>query len=99
MSATWSAPTGCSSSRGNPGTIYNVCSGHDVPIQEIADSLLALAGASLALEVDPDLVRPVEVPELRGDPSRLQGVTSWKPEIPLQQTLADVLEYWRDRTG
>ena len=80
---------------GTPGTVYNVCSGHDVAIQEIADQLLALAGASLHLEVDPALVRPVEVPELRGDPSRLQGVTSWKPEIPLAQTLADVLGYWR----
>jgi len=80
---------------GSPGVVYNVCSGHDVAIQEIADTLLSLAGASLALEVDPALVRPVEVPELRGDPARLQGITSWKPEISLDQTLADVLDYWR----
>ncbi|MGO9027515.1 MAG: GDP-mannose 4,6-dehydratase [Acidimicrobiales bacterium] len=84
---------------GEPGTIYNVCSGHDVAIQEIADELLALAGASLSLEVDPALVRPVEVPELRGDPSRLQAATSWKPELPLGQTLADILEYWRRQVG
>ncbi len=83
---------------GEPGTVYNVCSGHDVAIQEIADGLLGLAGASLTLAVDPALVRPVEVPELRGDPTRVQGATSWKPEIPLGQTLADVLDYWRRRT-
>jgi GDP-4-dehydro-6-deoxy-D-mannose reductase len=83
---------------GEPGTVYNVCSGHDVAIQEIADELLRLAGASLTLEVDPALVRPVEVPVLRGDPTRLQSATSWKPEIALGQTLADVLEYWRQRT-
>jgi len=84
---------------GEPGTVYNVCSGHDVAIQEIADELLRLAGASMTLEVDPSLVRPVEVPELRGDPTRLQAATSWKPEFTLGQTLADVLEYWRRAEG
>ena len=45
---------------------------------------------------DPSLVRPVEVPVLRGDPGRLDGATGWTPEITLDQTLADVLAYWRD---
>ncbi|HEY6622534.1 MAG TPA: GDP-mannose 4,6-dehydratase [Acidimicrobiales bacterium] len=80
---------------GTPGDVYNVCSGHDVAIEEIANSLLRLAGTSLGFETDPALVRPVEVPVLRGDPTRLQHATGWKPEIPLDQTLADVLEYWR----
>ena len=80
---------------GQPGTVYNVCSGRDVAISDIADTLLGLAGASLALEADPALMRPVEVPVLRGDPGRLQGATSWKPEIPLEDTLSDVLDYWR----
>jgi GDP-4-dehydro-6-deoxy-D-mannose reductase len=80
---------------GTPGEVYNVCSGHDVAIEEIATTLLRLAGTSLEFETDPTLVRPVEVPVLRGDPTRLQLATGWKPEIPLDQTLADVLEYWR----
>jgi GDP-4-dehydro-6-deoxy-D-mannose reductase len=80
---------------GQPGTVYNVCSGRDVAIREIADGLLELAGATLEFEIDPALVRPVEVPVLRGDPGRLAGATGWKPEIPLEQTLADVLAYWR----
>ena len=80
---------------GEPGTVYNVCSGHDVAIQEIADELLRLAGASMTLEVDPSLVRPVEVPVLRGDPTRLTEATGWTPERPLDQTLADVLAHWR----
>ena len=84
---------------GEPGSVYNVCSGRDVSIGEIADKLLDLAGTSLAFEVDPDLVRPVEVPVLRGDPGRLMADTGWKPEIPLEQTLADVLDYWRDHIG
>ncbi|MGO8872776.1 MAG: GDP-mannose 4,6-dehydratase [Acidimicrobiales bacterium] len=81
---------------GTPGEVYNVCSGRDVSIRSIADGLLGLAGTSLEFETDPLLVRPVEVPVLRGDPSRLTSATGWKPEIPLEQTLADVLAYWRD---
>ena len=65
-------------------------------IREIADGLLQLAGTTLEFETDPSLVRPVEVPVLRGDPGRLAEATGWKPEIPLDQTLADVLEYWRE---
>jgi GDP-4-dehydro-6-deoxy-D-mannose reductase len=84
---------------GTPGEVYNVCSGHDVAIEEIATTLLRLAGTSLAFKTDPALTRPVEVPVLRGDPTRLQRATGWKPEIPLDQTLADVLEYWRQYKG
>jgi GDP-4-dehydro-6-deoxy-D-mannose reductase len=43
-------------------------------------------------------MRPVEVPVLRGDPTRLQSATGWEPKISLGETLADVLAYWRDRT-
>lgn len=84
---------------GEPGTVYNVCSGHDVAIEDIAEELLSLAGASFALEVDPSLVRAVEVPVLRGDPTRLRDRTGWEPEVPLSRTLTDVLEHWRLRTS
>ncbi|HVX21544.1 MAG TPA: GDP-mannose 4,6-dehydratase [Acidimicrobiales bacterium] len=80
--------------RGVPGTVYNVCSGQDIPISDIAARLLALAGADIRLVTDPDLVRPVDVPVLRGDPSRLEAATGWKPAIPLDDTLRDVLDYW-----
>ena len=80
---------------GRPGEVYNVCSGRDVSIREIADGLLKLAGTTLEFKTDPTLVRPVEVPVLRGDPTRLVDATGWKPEVPLDQTLADVLAYWR----
>ncbi len=83
---------------GRPGEVYNVCSGRDVAIREIADGLLALAGTTLAFETDPSLVRPVEVPVLRGDPARLVQATGWKPELPLEETLADVLAYWQQHS-
>jgi len=79
---------------GVPGTIYNVCSGKDVAISEVAEQLLALAHAELKLEVDPDLVRPVDVPVLRGDAGLLRAATGWSPSIPLATTLADVMASW-----
>jgi GDP-4-dehydro-6-deoxy-D-mannose reductase len=80
---------------GEPGTVYNVCSGRDVSIQEIADRLLAAAGSSVRLVPDPELMRPIEIPVLRGDPGLLTRTTGWTPELTLDQTLADVLAYWR----
>jgi GDP-4-dehydro-6-deoxy-D-mannose reductase len=81
--------------RGEPGTVYNVCSGHGVSVADLARGLLALAARPLELVVDPGLVRATDVPVLVGDPSRRRDATGWTPEIPLAQTLADVLEHAR----
>ena len=83
--------------RGEPGEAYNVCSGHDVAVQEIADALLAQATVSLHFETDPDLLRPVDTPVLRGSHAKLTAATGWTPEIPLERTLADLLDDWRRR--
>jgi GDP-4-dehydro-6-deoxy-D-mannose reductase len=80
--------------RGEPGTVYNVCSGRDVAMSDVAAQLLTLAGADLTLETDPALLRPVDVPVLRGDAGLLRAVTGWEPTIPLATTLADVLSSW-----
>ncbi len=82
---------------GEPGTVYNVCSGRGVTVAEIARGLLALAERPLELVVDPQLVRATDVPVLVGDPTRLQRATGWRPEITLAQTLADVLTAARAR--
>jgi GDP-4-dehydro-6-deoxy-D-mannose reductase len=79
---------------GEPGGVYNVCSGRDVSMAEVAHDLLRLAGADLELVTDPALVRPVDVPVLRGDATRLREATGWEPVIPLATTLADVLSSW-----
>jgi GDP-4-dehydro-6-deoxy-D-mannose reductase len=82
---------------GEPGGVYNVCSGVAVTVQELADRLLAMTDHPLRLEADPDLMRPVDLPVLRGDPGRLQATTGWAPEIPLEQTLRDLLDDLRAR--
>jgi GDP-4-dehydro-6-deoxy-D-mannose reductase len=76
---------------GRPGEAYNVCTGRDLSIAELAERLVGMAVRPMRLEADPALQRPVETPVLRGDPSRLRTVTGWEPEIDLDTTLADVL--------
>jgi GDP-4-dehydro-6-deoxy-D-mannose reductase len=76
---------------GEPGAVYNVCSGTGVSVQEIADQLLARARRPIRLITDPELVRPVEVPRLVGSNARLRAATGWTTEIPLERTLSDVL--------
>ena len=82
--------------RGEPGEAYNVCSGRDVAIQEIADHLAGHARAEVTFELDPERLRPVDVPVVRGDNSKLVAATGWSTTIPLEQTLSEILDWWRD---
>ena len=82
---------------GEPGGTYNVCSGHGVSLHELLDTLLELSGAAVDRVVDPSRLRPSDVPALVGDPAKLREATGWRPEIPLKQTLRDLLEHWRGR--
>ncbi len=82
---------------GEPGAVYNVCSGVDRSIEELARGLLAAAGVELELVTDPELVRPVDVPVVRGDASRLRSDTGWEPEIPFARSLADIIDDARTR--
>lgn len=76
---------------GTAGEAYNVCTGQDHSIAEIAEMLISMATEPMHLVADPDLQRPVEIPVLRGDPSKLRAATGWSPEIELRTTVADVL--------
>ena len=81
--------------RGKPRRAYNVCSGRAVAIREVLDMLVARARVSIQVRVDPARFRPNDVPLLLGDPSRLRDELGWTPAIPLEQTLNDILQYWR----
>jgi GDP-4-dehydro-6-deoxy-D-mannose reductase len=80
---------------GTAGEVYNVCSGVAIAIQQLADSLLALAEHPMRLVVDPERYRPVDVPVVLGDAGRLRAATGWAPAIPFETTVADLLAYWR----
>jgi GDP-4-dehydro-6-deoxy-D-mannose reductase len=82
---------------GTAGEVYNVCRGDDIAVRELAVRLSELAVKPMRLESDPALQRPVDVPVLRGDPTKLKAATGWEPTIGLDQTLADLLDEWRGR--
>ena len=84
---------------GAAGEAYNVCSGAACRISELAEALIARARHPMRLVADGGLLRPVDVDEVRGDPSKLHGATGWHPEVPMEKTLDDLLDYWRCRTA
>lgn len=84
---------------GEPGEVYNVCCGVDTPVQDLADRLVAMARRPVALAPDPSLMRPVDLPVLRGDASKLAAATGWRPELTLDQTLSDLLDDMRQRVA
>jgi GDP-4-dehydro-6-deoxy-D-mannose reductase len=83
--------------RGTPGRPYNVCSGRAITMRHLLDLLRARARVPVTVKVDPARYRPNDTPLLLGDPSRLRADLGWTAEIPLEQTLDDLLEYWRAR--
>lgn len=82
--------------KGTGGTTYNVCSGRAYPVSEVLEKLLSLSEASIGVERDPERQRPSDIPLLTGDNTRLRRETGWEPQIPLEQTLRDTLDYWRE---
>jgi GDP-4-dehydro-6-deoxy-D-mannose reductase len=85
--------------KGTPGEAYNVCAGRAYRMQWILDTLLEMSPASIEVVQDPARMRPSDVPVQVGDASRLRQATGWQPQIGMEQTLADVLWFWRERAG
>jgi GDP-4-dehydro-6-deoxy-D-mannose reductase len=81
--------------RGEPGRIYNVCSGRAYSIRDLLDGLLASSQARVQIETDPSLLRPIDNPLVIGDPTRIRQATGWRADIPLARTLHDLLDFWR----
>jgi GDP-4-dehydro-6-deoxy-D-mannose reductase len=82
---------------GEPGEVYNIASGVGHSIRELLDTLIALSGIEVEVEIDPQRLRPSDVEILVGDSTRFRERTGWKPTIPLETTLSDLLDYWRRR--
>jgi len=84
--------------KGEAGETYNVCSGRSHGIRDLLDRLCALSGVEVEVRVDPERLRPVDMPELRGDASKLEAATGWRPTVAIDDTLRSLLEYWEDET-
>ena len=81
--------------RAEPG-VYNICSGRAASAAELLAALGRVTGVGVDHQVDPKLRRAHEVMEVRGSYERLQAATGWEPEIILEQTLADTVDWWRE---
>lgn len=80
---------------GVPGTVYNVASGVPRPVRTIVEALAARARVPIRIEQDPTRFRPNDVPVLVGNASRLEHATGWRPEIPFERMIDDLLDFWR----
>ncbi len=80
--------------KGRMGETYNVCSGQSYRVGDLLRELCALAGVHVAIRVDVARLRPVDTPELRGDPSKMQQHTGWTTKLAIGDTLKALLDYW-----
>ena len=80
---------------GVPGETYNVGSGNAKEIREILDMIISMSDKEIKVEIDPNKIRPVDVPIIEADITKINEITGWTPEIPLEQTIRETLDYWR----
>lgn len=83
--------------KGTPGEVYNIGSGNTRTMQDVLNKLLSLSKVSVEVRVDPTRLRPSDVMILWADASKFMEATGWKPTIPYDRTLSDLLDYWRER--
>ena len=79
------------------GEVYNICSGRDWKIKDMLNYLLSLSKIKVEVKQEPGRMRPSDVQILLGDGTKFMKQTGWKPEIPFEKTLEDLLNYWRER--
>jgi len=82
---------------GEPGEVYNIGSREGRKMQWILDTLISMSKIAVEVRQDPSRMRPSDIPQLICDPSKFQTLTSWKPKIPIEKTLEDILNYWRGK--
>jgi GDP-4-dehydro-6-deoxy-D-mannose reductase len=81
--------------RGSPGRPYNVCTGRAYRIADLMQMLVSQSRVEIRVQTDPDRLRPSDTPVLCGSFARLAADTGWEPRIPIERTLADLLDHWR----
>lgn len=80
--------------RGDPGEVYNICSGVGRSLREVLEMLLSLSGTPIQVAVEPARLRPIDEPRLVGDNTKLRSC-GWEAQIPLATSLGSILESWR----
>ena len=88
---------GLLASHGAKGETYNVGRGHAYEIREILDKIISLSDCDIKVEIDQAKIRPVDVPIIEADITKLQLATGWDARISIDETLKEVLDYWRNK--
>ncbi len=83
--------------KGQAGETYNVGSGNAKTIRDILDLIVSMSDVKINVEIDANKIRPVDVPIIEADIRKINEVTGWKPQIRLEQTIKETLDYWRER--
>jgi GDPmannose 4,6-dehydratase len=85
---------------GITGGPYNICNGASLSMQDVLDRLLGhyRGNHTVSVVTDPDRLRPVDTPDIRGDAALFSQATGWEPETPFSRTLADLLDHERERS-
>ncbi|UCE41972.1 MAG: GDP-mannose 4,6-dehydratase [Candidatus Aminicenantes bacterium] len=83
--------------KGRVGEVYNVCSGRSYSLESILTRLLSFSQKEISVRVDSRRLRKVDIPRLVGDNRKIKEAISWESRIPIEQSLKDLLEYWRQR--
>ena len=85
--------------KGHNGGIYNLCSGRVFSTLEVLDKLLSFSTVKIEKRVDASKLRPVDVPKLQGDNRLIRESFGLIPNYNMDQTLQDLLDYWRERVN
>jgi len=85
--------------KGRPGQIYNLGTGRDVSLQQMLNILIGQARVPIPTHADPARMRTIDQPRLLANAGKLRQDTDWTPQIPIETTLGDMLQYWREQTA
>lgn len=81
--------------KGRKGETYNVGSGHAISVQDALDMIISKTWKSVKVEIDETKFRPVDVPIIEADITKITKDTGWKPIIPIERSIEEILEFWR----
>lgn len=82
--------------KGRPGEVYNVGRGHAYSIREVLEIIQRKINKSTGIYIDPNRIRPIDIPKIEADVTKLKNDTGWEASIPLEKTIDDMMEYWRN---
>jgi GDP-4-dehydro-6-deoxy-D-mannose reductase len=83
--------------KGRIDEVYNVCSGSAVRLFDIIETFRTISGIPVEINTDTERLRSNDVSQIFGDPTKIRNETGWSPQIPLEKTIGDLMNYWREK--